>query len=225
MSAPVWVEAIKHRKTDAEEWIEIRCGGKRFGSDGSALPLCSFHALSSRLRSLFVPLLQQRRRGKRGDERGNFSPAARNDPPMNLESLFSSGRPSQSRKPKRAAPSPDGSSRWHPRWQPCRVRLCGSVMRKTTVETRVRPQTINGAICKSHLFNRESVGIKDQEVEAPKILLQPHFPIFFFKQLHNAVWFHVAFHERLCLMLLMARVRHSREHTFQPNMWPFRSQN
>lgn len=45
------------------------------------------------------------------------------------------------------------------------------------METIVRPQTINGAICKSHLFNRERTDIKDQEVEVPKVLVQLHFLI------------------------------------------------
>lgn len=54
-------------------------------------------------RCLFPPAAEAARpEGRRAQ---SFLPAACNDPPMNLESLFTSVRPSQSRKPERAAPS------------------------------------------------------------------------------------------------------------------------
>lgn len=103
---------------------------------------------------------------------------------------------------------PNGSSRWHLPWQTQCVILCGTVMRKTTVATTVRPQTINRPICKSHLLNSESQ-IKDplrhQDGRFESLVFKA--PKTFFlctfwhhtTQRHQVVWFHVAFYWFFCL--------------------------
>lgn len=148
-----WLNTERWRQRN---WLKSGVGEKCFGSDGEASLFVYFSCSLFQVLTHVCSVQQQETARPEEMSKAIISRCCLQWSTNEPGKFIFYCEPEPKSKAPRAAPLPRGSSRWHLHWQPRCVSLCGSIMRKATVETIVRPQTINRAICKSHLFSRQS---------------------------------------------------------------------